>query len=325
MPSQPWESAWQRALYGPHGFYRQDAGPAAHFATSAQGVPGVGSLLARAVSLLARRYDVTHVVEVGAGRGELLSSLHAVDPDLQLHGLDVVERPAVLPADIAWTVSPGGRALPDTPADLTDVLVIAHEWLDVVPMVVAEVGENGSLREVDVDADGNETLGSLVEDADLQWCQRYWPTLGDETIGRRVEVGRTRDGAWDDLCSRVRRGVVIGVDYGHREGDRPAYGTLTGYRDGGQVRPVPDGRCDITAHVAVDSLATSWTTTQRELFAELGLVAAPPAHALASSDPVAYLMALAERSAALAATASPGLGDFWWFAREIGATPTLVE
>ena len=57
-----------------------------------------------------------------------------------------------------------------------------------------------------------------------------------------------------DLGSRVRRGAVLAVDYGHTVGERPADGTLTAYRAGALVVPVPDGSCDLTAHVAIDSL-----------------------------------------------------------------------
>ncbi|KNX36171.1 SAM-dependent methyltransferase [Luteipulveratus halotolerans] len=316
MSREPWESAWQRALYGPGGFYRQPVGPAGHFATSAQGIPGVGRVLARAVVALAEQYDVAHVVEVGAGRGELLRQVHALVPDLHLTGLDVVDRPEGVPAAIDWQVSPGGSALPDELGPLTDVLVLAHEWLDVVPLVIGEVDDEGELRVIEVDRAGDESLGDPLDGASRQWCQRYWPSAVEP--GDRVEVGTTRDDAWADLCSRVQHGVVVGVDYAHALDDRPMYGTLTGYRDGAQVSPVPDGSCDITAHVAVDSLETDWRTTQRALFGELGLVAPPAQHALSRSDPERYLAGLADRSAGLTATASPGLGDFVWFAREVG-------
>ncbi|MDF8264711.1 SAM-dependent methyltransferase [Luteipulveratus flavus] len=315
MSERSWDVAWQEALYGPDGFYRQPAGPAAHFATSAQGLPGVGRILARAVATLCRQYALSSIVEIGAGRGELLATLHEVDPALSLHGIDVVRRPPGLPGAVAWSTSPGGAALPDDLGALDGVLVLAHEWLDVVPLTVGEVDEDGSLRVVHVTETGQEHLGAPLGEADLQWCQRFWPA-GEP--GDRVEVGATRDRAWADLCARVRQGVVVGVDYGHERTDRPAFGTLTGYREGAQVQPVPDGSCDITAHVAVDSLDTSWRTRQRALLTELGVVARPAQHEMSRTDPGRYLAALAERSAGLSATAAQGLGDFWWFVREIG-------
>ena len=48
VPCCPWSrprgrTAWQHALYGPDGFYRQPVGPAGHFATSTQGGPQMGA------------------------------------------------------------------------------------------------------------------------------------------------------------------------------------------------------------------------------------------------------------------------------------------
>ena len=134
--ARPWEQAWQDALYGPRGFYRHHA-PGDHFATSVQGLPGGGQILAEAVLALARRHGCGRVVDVGAGRGELLGRLRDLDPDLHLTGVDVVPAPPGFGVD-RWLVSPGGAALPDGLTDLEDTLVVAHEWLDVVPCPVVE-------------------------------------------------------------------------------------------------------------------------------------------------------------------------------------------
>ena len=40
---------------------------------------------------------------------------------------------------MAWVRAPGGGALPDDLGDLDDVLVVAHEWLDVVPCTITQV------------------------------------------------------------------------------------------------------------------------------------------------------------------------------------------
>lgn len=323
MSWQRWETAWQECLYGARGFYRRQEGPAGHFATSAQGVPGVGTLLARAVAALAQRHGLSQVIDVGTGRGELLRELTRLAPQLRLTGVDVVARPEDLPFSISWVTSPGGAGLPESLTALTDTLLLAHEWLDVVPCPVAEVDDHGVGRYVEVDPNGNERLGDALDAVDHQWCQKLWPLEGLEA-GHRIEVGRPRDRAWEDLRGRVRRGVVVAVDYGHLAEDRPPFGTLTGYRRGQQVRPVPDGSTDVTAHVAIDGLGASTQQTQRALFGELGLLPARPEHALARSDPAAYLHALADHSAAAAASASPGLGDFWWVLAEVGqASPTI--
>ncbi|MGW0507548.1 SAM-dependent methyltransferase, partial [Micromonospora sp. NPDC003241] len=76
--SMPWRAAMQQALYGPSGFFVSGAGPAAHFRTSVHASPVFASALLRLIHHLdavlgfPERFDV---VDVGAGRGELLCSL----------------------------------------------------------------------------------------------------------------------------------------------------------------------------------------------------------------------------------------------------------
>ncbi|HEV7145449.1 MAG TPA: hypothetical protein VGN48_00485, partial [Pedococcus sp.] len=84
MDAIAWELAWQDALYGANGFYRRTAGPAGHFATATHGP--AGGILAEALVTLALQHGLTHVVDVGAGRGELLAHLHAAQPSLRLTG-----------------------------------------------------------------------------------------------------------------------------------------------------------------------------------------------------------------------------------------------
>lgn len=305
----PWQQAWQQALYGEGGFYRRPEGPAGHFATSAQGVPGGTELLAAAVLALAEHHRLTHIVEVGAGRGELLTALHAAVPQLRLTGLDVIDPPASLPAAVRWLRSPGGARLPGVLAGLTGTLMLAHEWLDVVPCPVAERDDAGVWRTVEVGAEGAERLGAVVEGEELRWLAEHI-----DAEAWRAEVGISRDRAHVDLAGRLDDGLVVAVDYGHTAGDRPPGGTLTAYRDGAQVPPVPDGSCDLTAHVAVDTLGADRLVRQRDLLTEL-LGPEPsrtPPHELARADPTAYLQALARSSAAVALTAPGGLGDFWW-------------
>ncbi|WP_237768081.1 SAM-dependent methyltransferase [Serinicoccus sp. CNJ-927] len=354
--SLSWEAAWQEALYGAGGFYRRSA-PAAHFATSAQGIPGGGRVLAEAVAALAARHGCDRVVDVGAGRGELLAELRRVSPALHLTGVDVVARPAGLDVE-EWHVAPGGTALPDTLRDLDATLLLAHEWLDVVPCPVVQRDGTGVWRTVEVSrtAQGGrwrDSLGAPVEGEELAWVRRW---LGDGPEGApagpllrrtgsaavthqrsgtasadesvvRAEVGLPREVAFADVVRRVRSGLVVAVDYGHTAEDRPAHGTLTGFRGGRQVDPVPDGSCDLTAHVAVDALAASLPSPtghpvvtprrQREVLRDLlGDPSAPVPHALARDQPRAYLDALARRAAAR--TLSSGvLGDFWWLVVEV--------
>lgn len=303
-----WQTAWQDALYGPDGFYRRSEGPAGHFATSAQGIPGGGRLLAQAVVALADDSGCTRVVDFGAGRGELLQEIGAAASHLELTGVDVVARPAGLPGHVRWLTAPGGAELPADPGRMTDTLVLAHEWLDVVPCPVVEY-DGRAWRLVEVDQDGAERLGQPVDGTDLQWLEQNWPS-GDDA--GRAEVGTTRDAAYNDLRSRLDSGLLVAVDYGHLRPDRPAGGTLTGYRDGAQCRPVPDGSTDITAHVAMDTLGADELVCQRELFDRLGLRLPNPSRQLAHERPAAYLQQLAACGSYAALTAVGGLGDFWW-------------
>ena len=314
MTPVAWQVAWQEALYGPNGFYRSAAGPSGHFSTATHGGPG--EVLGAALARLARENHLTHVVDVGAGRGELLAHVDAAEPALRLTGVDVVARPHSLDASVEWLVAPGGPALPEALRHLDATLVVAHEWLDVVPCPVAEVDGEGILRHLLVDPrTGSETVGEPVQGDDLDWATTHWPT---DTPGQRVEIGLPRDRAWADLVSRVTRGLVVAVDYGHRGGERPAAGTLTAYRLGHQVAPVPDGTCDLTAHVAMDSLDHDELVDQRTALRGLGVDGRTPPIELAGSDPHAYLKALASGSAAAALVARGGFGDFLWAVKRVG-------
>lgn len=301
-----WATAWHDALYGPRGFYRRDEGPAGHFTTSAHGP--LGAVLAEVVGHLANQAGVCRVVDVACGRGELLGHLHDVRPDLELVGVDVVDRPAGLPGRIDWVRSPGGADLPGKLRDL-DAVVLAHEWLDVVPCTVAEVDDDGVLREVLVDVAGSEALGDEVTPDDRAWADAWWPTA---TPGERVEVGLARDRAWRELVSRNRTGLTVGVDYGHTRAARPTQGTLTAYRQGQVTEAVPDGQRDLTAHVATDSLGADEVVSQRDMLHRLGLSATSPEHATATSDPLGYVTALARSSTVAALTDPRGLGAFHW-------------
>jgi hypothetical protein len=274
-------------------------------------MPRIGELLAGALLALMKREGLDTLVDMGCGRGELLEHVHRLDPQVRCIGVDIVPRPEVS-GPIGWLQSPGGEQLPDELDRLTDTLVFANEWLDVVPCPIAQLDQDGELREVLVaDSTGDERLGEPVSSTDHQWCQRFWPV---DTLapGDRVEIGQTRDTAWDNLLSRLGSGLAVAVDYGHTIDSRPAPGTLTGFRQGRQVLPVPDGSCDLTAHVAMDSLTHDELVDQRTALRRLGVKGKVPPHDLARSHPAAYLRGLSTASAATALTARGGLGDFLW-------------
>ncbi|MER6074761.1 SAM-dependent methyltransferase [Streptomyces sp. NPDC001817] len=251
-----WRAAAAAALYGPEGFYRRPEGPAGHFRTSVHASP----LFAQAVSRLLCRVDealgrppVLDFVDMGAGRGELVTGVLAALPAdvaarVRGYAVELADRPAGLDARITWL---------DTPPATVTGLLFANEWLDNVPVDVAEVDAAGVARLVLVADDGTERLGEAVTGAEADWLARWWPLPAEE--GLRAEIGLPRDLAWAWAVARVARGLAVAVDYAHTVDTRPPFGTLTGFREGRETAPVPDGSCDITAHVALDACAAAAT------------------------------------------------------------------
>ena len=293
---RPWSEALQAALYGPAGFYLRSR-PADHFRTSVCLAPFAAAVrrLAGTVDDALGRPDPFDLVDVGAGRGELLSSLPNVPARWRLTGVDLA--PAAVP--FAWS----------TTINRLTGLLIANEWLDNVPLDVVEHG-----RLMLVAPDGSEVPGPPSPYGD--WCSRWWPG------GPRVEVGLSRDRAWAAAVSQVERGLAVAVDYGHLIGSRRP--TMTGYRHGRQVQPVPDGSCDVTAHVALDSCAAATGATiirQRDALALLGVSATLPDW---GGDGTAYAMELAAASQARELLDRDGLGGYGWLVQAIGIADPLA-
>ncbi|MEU8000872.1 SAM-dependent methyltransferase [Catellatospora sp. NPDC049111] len=322
------------ALYGPDGFFVRER-PADHFQTSAQ-----SPHFARAIAALAADVDralghpeVFDLVDVGAGRGELLQGVLAALP-LSL-------RARVRP--VAVEVSPRGDDdiiwRTELPHGLTGLL-LATEWLDNVPL---DLARDGSYLDTDLQPCGT------VDPVDAAWIDRWWPAGADDV----VEVGRSRDEAWADAVGALDAGLALAVDYGHLRDRRPALPTATGFRDGREVPPAFDGSTDITCHVAMDSVAVAaaarpggaagpggalkaggvaaadepiedgWRLLdQRAALHRLGVTAGRPPLTLASTDPLAYVRALADASEIGELTATSGLGAHWWLAQWTGLDPS---
>jgi SAM-dependent MidA family methyltransferase len=324
MTAIGWRLAMQAALYGPGGFFvRPRTGPADHFRTSVHASPLFAGALLRMVERVDAalgRPRVFDLVDVGAGRGELLTTLLALLPAglaerVRPVAVEIAPRPDRLDPRIRWR-----RDIPDGIAGL----LVATEWLDNVPLDIVDTDGHGRLRKVLVDrASGAETLGEPADPADRFWLSRWWPGPG------RIEIGWTRDTAWADAVASVRRGAALCVDYGHRRDERPALGTLAGFRGGRQVPPVPDGNCDVTAHVAMDAVAVAAGTPyqmvrQRTALRALGVDGARPPLALARTDPAAYVRALAAAGAAGELIDPAGLGEHWWLWHTVGVEVPLV-
>ncbi|MFI0271298.1 SAM-dependent methyltransferase [Streptomyces luteogriseus] len=312
-----WRAAAQDALYAPGGFHRRAEGPAGHFRTSVHATP----LFAGAVARLLCRVDealgrpaVLDFVDMAAGRGELARGVLAALPAdvaarTRVCAVEIAERPQGLDHRIEWLAEP--------PPGRTGLL-FANEWLDNVPVDVAEVDAAGVARLVLVREDGTERLGEPVDDEQARWLERWWPLPGEE--GLRAEIGLPRDRAWAAAVASLRRGLAVAVDYAHTAGTRPPFGTLTGFREGREIPPVPDGSCDLTAHVALDACALPGgrVLPQREALRALGVTGSRPPLTLASTDPAAYVRALASAGEAAELTATGGLGDFGWLVQPVG-------
>ncbi|MEU9828275.1 SAM-dependent methyltransferase [Micromonospora chersina] len=384
------------ALYGPDGFFVSGPGPAAHFRTSVH----ASSVFASCLSGLLASLDATlghplrfDVVDVGAGRGELLRSLsvavgvsgeptrsgrsglippRAGSPEtltttaaarpspptgpasvgsspatpvplaqrVRLIAVEKAPRPDDLPPEIEW--------VDEIPQGITGLLV-ATEWLDNVPLDLAGHTPEGWRYVLVNPATGEESTGDPVSPEDADWLNQWWPSpaptaplikefaseMGPESdanllingVTGRGEVGRSRDEAWADAVGRLDRGLALAVDYGHLRDGRPLGGTLTGFRGGRQVVAVPDGSCDVTAHVAIDSVASAGErvarcaytlVSQREGLRALGADGGRPPLSLASRDPAGYLRALAAASAVAELTDPAGLGGHWWLLQPVG-------
>jgi SAM-dependent MidA family methyltransferase len=342
----------EQALYGPAGFFTRDGarGPVGHFRTSSTASP----LFAQALADLLVRVDTEldhpkslDLVEIGAGRGELLTGVLASVP-AELAGrlnpiaVELAPRPADLSDRIGWSNRP--------PETITGLL-LAIEWLDNVPVDIASLDDpldadplDDTSRDEDardgvaglggvaavepryvmVDSTGAERSGRVVEPADAAWLARWWPL---PEAGFRAEIGAPRDVAWATAVSRVTRGLALAVDYGHLRAERPPFGSLTGFRDGRQVEPVPDGTCDLTTHVAMDAVAAAggaaagvppMLLSQRAALHALGVSGGRPPRSLATTDPTAYQRQLASASAAAELTDTAGLGGHTWLAQPVG-------
>ncbi|OII64119.1 hypothetical protein BJP40_21790 [Streptomyces sp. CC53] len=305
-------------MYGPGGFYLRPEGPAGHFRTSVHASPLFSSAVARLLERTARELGTDEVafVDMGAGRGELVAGVLAAVPAglrVRAYAVERAARPEGLDPRVEWT---------DAPPKGVRGLLFANEWLDNVPVDVAQADASGTARRVDVREDGSERLGAPVTGADARWLERWWPL---REPGTRAEIGWPRDEAWAAAVGTLAAGLAVAVDYAHRAEARPPYGTLTGFREGREVAPVPDGSCDITAHVALDACAAAAAvpgaaaelTSQREALHRLGVSGGRPPLALASRDPAGYVRALAAAGEAAELTARGGLGDFTWLLQRV--------
>ena len=327
-----WREAMRAALYDPGGFYARGEPPSRHFRTSAHvssAYAGAMLSLLRHVDAALGRPDRLDLVDIGAGRGELLGELLAlIDEAATLAGRDrglatriaaraveIAPRPDGLDPRIRWQA---------VPPDAVTGLVIASEWLDNIPLDVAELTPDGPRLVLVETESGAERPGPPPRPADRAWMRAWWPL---PEPGDRAELGRTRCQAWAGVVRRLSRGLAVAADYGHLRAGRPPWGTLAGYRGGRVVRAIPDGSRDITAHVALDACAAAGRaagatatvlTTQRQALRALGVTGRRPPLAQAGNDPLGYARALCQASEEAELIDAEGLGGFGWLVQAVG-------
>lgn len=292
-PATTWHDAWADANAC---FYRSQTAEI-HFATSVEANDRVARSLADIVAKLraTRENEEFFVIDVGAGSGKLLEQLQArITGPVSFMGIDVRPRPSQLPSALSWRqlhVNEDSR-------DITGMgegvfgLVIAHEFLDDIPCEVVEIDDDMRARIVLVDpVSGAEESGPGLEDPaaktfleprqleDLQrWMATWWPVTRP---GARREIGITRDLVWSRITGALHSGAAVAIDYAHSRADRALgvwdAGTLKGFASGRPRRPVPDGSVNLTAHVALDALATprAQLITQAEVVGDSSLASWP--------------------------------------------------
>lgn len=306
----------ERALYEPgHGFYRRpQAGPGlagADFLTAPETHPIFGAAVGRLVEetwLAIGRPDPFTITEVGAGSGGLAAGLLGGLRDLGSPLLPVLRyRPIEVEAarldTIRERLAAGGLdgclvggprddlvgGLGADPGERPDETgaVVANEVLDALP-VHRVVGRRDGVREllvtVDAEAGGGlawqeavPTTAALAQRLDAEQV-----TLAD---GQVTEICLALDDWVATIAARLRRGVVVLVDYASEPGNLhgPAHptGSLRAFaRHAVGADPFRHvGRQDLTATVDLAAVRAAATragmtligeTTQAELLARAG-------------------------------------------------------
>jgi hypothetical protein len=320
---RPWLDAWVDSAYGEDGFWRT-ARPVDHFRTPSTSTPLLAGLVA---DLLVEHPEIGTVVELGAGDGRLLADLAALRPDLSLSGVDLRSRPAGLPGSVGWCQDlwdvRTGCWRAGAASGLLDrlagpALVVCAEWLDDLPCPVASRVPDQP-RLVEVDQEGRERLGDQLDPEEAAWAAMWSPW------SQRLEIGTTRDRAWEQVCRSLRRtgGLALLVDYGHLADRRPVGGSLTAYRLGRRLHPHPSPEVNLTAAVAVDAVADAGhragaTTLLRARQADLVAATEPPDPTAAPADPLADLVSRSHRAALASARI---WGQQWWLLQSVTAQP----
>ena len=267
--SVAWRQAWGSANSA---FYSRKRAEE-EFTTSIHAGTSVAAYLAEMIRRNSFGDEDFFVIDVGSGDGELLRQLAPLVGDVHLIGIDMRSRPADLPASISWVE----KSIDDGTTEITGYdgsisgLLVAHEFLDDVPCEIVELDDDLNPRFVLVDQlTGHEEIGPRLDDvaasriwgaseveAMQMWLDRWWPST--RPLARR-EIGLQRDRTWARLTRVLDTGLAVAIDYAHARPERASglwdAGTVKGFSAGRPCTAIPNGRVNITAHVALDACSS---------------------------------------------------------------------
>jgi len=155
-----------------------------------------------------------------------------------------------------------GRASMQTelPALIPAGCVLSNEFFDALPVHVVE-WDGTRLLEIYVDCDASGRFHERLENASLPDISVYFAEMGVEFVaGQRAEAGLSACRWMKDIGTRLGRGFVLTVDYGHEAAElyhaRRVRGTLMAYRNHRASEDVfaAPGEQDLTAHVNFSAL-----------------------------------------------------------------------
>jgi len=271
----------EAALYDPEFDYYMTAGPRigreGDYYTSLDVHPIfaelVGRQIAQAAEAIVPSGEFT-IVEMGAGKGllaqHLLNAYRRAKPDFlaRLRYLLVERSPAMVETQkqrLRELTGAGGRIawVPDldaVSADSITGLFLSNELVDAFP-VHRLVKRPLGLREIFVGWDGSRFI-EIEAPPFSPDLEAYFARIGISLeVGQQAEVNLQALEWMRQVGTRLRRGLVVTIDYGHAAADlfAPARktGTLLGYyRHTVSDSPyVHVGQQDLTAHVDFTSLA----------------------------------------------------------------------
>jgi len=267
----PFERYMELALYHPdYGYYARGnvPGKRGDFITAPCIHRAFGATLALQVlevfELLGRPKDFA-IVEMGAGAGylalDILSYLTEkgydfkyliVEPFLPLraHQEEVL---SAFASKVEWY-----DALARIPA--FEGVFIANELFDALPVHLVEKA-GGELYEVWVEFGEGEVKELLREFSEVEILSRVYPYFPFWDEGYRTEVCLRAEAIYADLAVKLKRGLILIIDYGYPRADyyhpQRSKGTLLCYYRHRVVQNpyFKPGHVDITAHVDFTLLA----------------------------------------------------------------------